>query len=451
MYDSKSVITTRWVILIGSLAIWSTQTAFCFPLSAGFGPAQIYQNTPGCPLASLWTAGSSYPFNNVKGPLSGVTGITFSSPSTCTADEFDAIAQQIQQDYANEIVDGPGSNRALFHSAATFIASSGGYGGVDGAWLNFQKNLEFPANAGLDDTISYIQNLVKKYPCITFADAITLNGVIVTEAAGGPAIAWMPGRRDASKTPENPVITARLPDGSYTTAAVVSFYTQMGLTDREMTILNGGGHSLGGCHPENSGWNGSFTYASDRFPTPKNLYFVQTFEDTWVPQTVLNSTRLRIQYILLNENGNPATDADGNNIIRIPSDISILLGGNLPSAWAYAYSKDEGLFLTDYARVLQRISQLGAGVSGWSLNQSQYEWLGINGTAINYGIDIEPQGGEPTISNPDVKPPLWIQNLMQGQTTLMSTAQPVVLATAPQSSHAMWRLSPLLIILYWLL
>lgn len=39
------------------------------------------------------------------------------------------------------------------------------------------------------------------------------------------------------------------------------------------------------------------------------------------------------------------------------------------------------------------MSQLRAGVSGWPLNQSQYERVGINGTAINYGVDIEPQGG----------------------------------------------------------
>lgn len=412
-----------------------SESAFGFAVDAGFQSAQI-PNSQGCPLASIWTVGSSYPFNNVEGPLNGVTGVFFSEPSSCTKTEFKAIADKIQQDYADGIVDGPGSNRLLFHSTATFSAAggAGGLGGVNGGWLQFPQNLEFPANNGLADTVTYIKDLVKNYSCITFADAATLNGAIVTEAAGGPAIAWMPGRRDASKTPENPVITTRLPDGSYNTAGVVSFYTQMGLTDREMAVFNGGGHSLGGCHPENSGWNGSFTPASDRFPSPKNLYFIQTFEGEWTPMAVRNSTQLRIQYALVDPEGSPVTDADGNRIIRLPSDTSILLGGNYPTAWAYSYSKDEDLFMADYGRVLQRVSQLGAGASGWSLNQSQYEWLGINGTAINYGVDIEPQGGDPPIPVDQVEPPLWIQKLMQAPTTLMATAQLSVPSTTESNA-----------------
>lgn len=419
-----------------------TETAYGLPFDAEFGSAVI-PKTQGCPLASIWTTGSSYPFDTVKGPLSGASGVAFSAPSSCTRDEFDAIALQIQQDYVDGIVDGPGSSRALFHSAGTFSAVGGpdGLGGVNGGWLKFPENAAFPTSAGLGNVITYIQNLVEKYPCITFADAITLNGAIVTEATGGPAVAWMPGRRDAQKTPKNPVITSRLPDGSYTIAAVVSFYTQMGLTDREMAVLSGGGHSLGGCRSENSGWNGSFTEARNHFPSPKNLFLIQTFEESWVPQVVRNGTEVRIQYILLDSDGTPVTDALGNNIIRIPCDTSILLGGNLPTAWAYSYSKDEDLFLDDYARVLQRISQLGAGVGGWSLNQSQYVWLGINGTANNHGVDIEPQGGDPPVSVADFQPPKWIQNLAQGQSTLMSSTG---VQSAPSSEAVL--LTPFMII-----
>lgn len=432
----------QFILFLIVLSVLLTETAYGLPFDAEFGSAVI-PKTQGCPLASIWTTGSSYPFDTVKGPLSGASGVAFSAPSSCTRDEFDAIALQIQQDYVDGIVDGPGSSRALFHSAGTFSAVGGpdGLGGVNGGWLKFPENAAFPTSAGLGNVITYIQNLVEKYPCITFADAITLNGAIVTEATGGPAVAWMPGRRDAQKTPKNPVITSRLPDGSYTIAAVVSFYTQMGLTDREMAVLSGGGHSLGGCRSENSGWNGSFTEARNHFPSPKNLFLIQTFEESWVPQVVRNGTEVRIQYILLDSDGTPVTDALGNNIIRIPCDTSILLGGNLPTAWAYSYSKDEDLFLDDYARVLQRISQLGAGVGGWSLNQSQYVWLGINGTANNHGVDIEPQGGDPPVSVADFQPPKWIQNLAQGQSTLMSSTG---VQSAPSSEAVL--LTPFMII-----
>lgn len=42
--------------------------------------------------------------------------------------------------------------------------------------------------------------------------------------------------------------------------------------------------------------------------------------------------------------------------------------------------------MEDYA-TLQRIPQLGNG--DWSLNQTWYEWLSINGPATNYGVNIQ--------------------------------------------------------------
>jgi hypothetical protein len=168
----------------------------------------------------------------------------------------------------------------------------------------------------------------------------------------------------------------------------------MGLTDREIAAINGGGHSIGGAGPSNSGWNGSFTQFGDQWPTPNNLYFQQTFENQWVPQiTNQNSDKaIRIQYVLVDQNNEPVLSESGNYIIRIPSDVAILLDGRSPTAWAYSYYKDENFFMTDYTRTLQRISQLGNG--DWSLNRTQYEWLGINGTSTNYGVDIEPLAGE---------------------------------------------------------
>ena len=164
------------------------------------------------------------------------------------------------------------------------MAGAGAIGGVNGGWIRFQNNLDFAENAGLQGAVAYLKALVEEYPCITFADAIVFVGVIMTEASGGPAVAFMPGRLDADKTPQNPLIAARLPDATFTSSGVVYFYTQMGLTDREIAVINGGGHSIGGASPKNSGWNGSFTPTGDFWPTPKNLYFVQTFEENWVPQ-----------------------------------------------------------------------------------------------------------------------------------------------------------------------
>lgn len=189
--------------------------------------------------------------------------------------------------------------------------------------------------------MAYIEDIVKKYPCITFADATTFVGAVLTEAAGGPAVAWMPGRSDADKTPENPVIAARLPDGTFTSSGVVYFYTQMGLTDRELAVLNGGGHSIGGAGASASGWNGTFTpYGGASFPTPKNLYFVQTFENQWIPQVTKKSDgKLRLQYVLVGDDNEPIMSDRGAYVIRIPSDVAILLDGRQPTAW-YVFELD---------------------------------------------------------------------------------------------------------------
>jgi hypothetical protein len=69
----------------------------------------------------------------------------------------------------------------------------------------------------------------------------------------------------------------------------------------------------------------------------------------------------------------------------------MLKAGGPLTHWTGVYSQDEQLFLQDYARVFQRVMQLGA-VPGapWALLPEQYIWLGINGTATNYGTEIMP-------------------------------------------------------------
>lgn len=393
-----------------------------FKLYGDFASLQV-PNTQGCPLAGVWTLGSDYPLNNVDGQLQG-TDVRFSAPSNCSKEEFDAISEKVLSDFAAGNVGTAPNNRNIFHAAGTYSAVAGpnALGGVNGGWIRFQNNLAFAENAGLQKAVAYLETLVEAYPCITFADAIVFVGVIMTEAAGGPAVAFMPGRRDADKTPQNPLIATRLPDGTFTSSGVVYFYTQMGLTDREIAVINGGGHSIGGASPKNSGWNGSFTPTGDFWPTPKNLYFVQTFEENWVPQITNQESdkAIRVQYVLVDENNEPVLDEGGNYIIRIPSDVAILLDGRAPTAWAYSYYKDADLFMGDYARTLQRISQLGNG--DWSLNQTQYEWLGINGTATNYGVDIEPLTGDPPVPESDIQYPQWVVDLREKSGPLFALA-----------------------------
>lgn len=72
--------------------------------------------------------------------------------------------------------------------------------------------------------------------------------------------------------------------------------------------------------------------------------------------------------------------------------MALITAGGPLTHWTHVYADNEQLFLKDYARVFQRVMQLGAGGPGavWALAPQQYVWLGLNGTATNFGVDISP-------------------------------------------------------------
>jgi hypothetical protein len=249
-----------------------------------FAPIKRLSTGGGCPLAALWTAFSHYPADvNPGGTVEQAPKVLgYSPPSNCTPEEYNKISDFIIDLWKEGELEAPKANRLAFHSAATYASSAGpgALGGPNGGWFKFPQNAEFEGNVGLSDTISALIKLTKEHPCITFADAVFFASAVLTEAAGGPPIAWIPGRRDAISTtmgPTSPPLAARLPDASFASSAVQYFYTQMGLSSREMVALNGGGHSFGAADVSASGWNGSFTQAADVWPSPKNLYFIQSF------------------------------------------------------------------------------------------------------------------------------------------------------------------------------
>lgn len=395
---STACIALAWLVLMSE-----APTAAADPKYGMFAPAQRISAGGGCPLAALWTAFSNYPsdVNSVGGGEQAPTTrqLGYSSPSNCTPDEYNDISNAFLALWEEGELEAPKANRLAFHSAATYAAGAGpgALGGPNGGWFKFPQNADFKGNAGLADTISILMNFTAAHPCITFADSVFFAAAVLTEAAGGPPIAWIPGRLDAldstSTISASPPLAARLPDASFTTSAVQYFYTLMGLSSREMVALNGGGHSFGAADLSASGWNGSFTQAADVWPSPKNLYFIQSFNVRWVPQLVSSDNGKRIQYVIAPGQTAKAFTADGSHIIRLPSDIALLTAGGNLTAWARYYAENETLFLEDFARAMQRISQLGAGTS-WQVS-TEYVWLGLHGNATNYGPTILIQTGNP--------------------------------------------------------
>lgn len=313
----------------------------------------------------------------------------FGPPSSCSPDEYRAFAQKVAAAIRDGTLQAPKLARLGFHASFTYSPYST-FGGPNGAWIGFPHELSFPENAGLPETVAAVKALKAQHPGLTLADALTFAGVISIEVAGGPAICWMPGRRDAVRHDATGAVAlaARMPDGALNAVGVASAFANAGLSARDAVALIGGGHSFGAMDVTGSGWDGCFTPAGDSFHASTNRYFIDLATLEWEPTTVEATGRL--QYVPKPGQAKAVYKAeDGTAVVRMPSDMA-LLEHPVFADLARLYARDEAAFLSDFARAYQRMLQLGAGEGAWSLMPDKFEWLGLNGTATNFGVSIAP-------------------------------------------------------------
>lgn len=72
---------------------------------------------------------------------------------------------------------------------------------------------------------------------------------------GGPKIDFTPGRIDYKSEKQCPP-NGRLPDAKQGAEHIRDVFYRMGFSDREITVLVGGGHAVGRCHTDRSGFEG---------------------------------------------------------------------------------------------------------------------------------------------------------------------------------------------------
>jgi len=143
--------------------------------------------------------------------------------------------------------------------------------------MRFKKELNDPANAGLDKAHEFLKPIKEKYPGVSHADLWILTSYVALENMGGPRIPFTPGRKDAKDETSCPP-NGRLPDATKGASHIRDVFGRMGLTDREMVVLIGGGHALGRCHKDRSGFEGPWT----NIPTGlTNLYFKELLDKNW--------------------------------------------------------------------------------------------------------------------------------------------------------------------------
>ncbi|CAN6463172.1 unnamed protein product [Victoria cruziana] len=209
--------------------------------------------------------------------------------------------------------------RLAWHSAGTFDVKTK-TGGPFGTIKN-SVELGHSANAGLDIAVRLLEPIKEQFPTLSYADFVQLAGVVAIEVTGGPDIVFHPGREDKTEPP----VEGRLPDATKGSDHLrVVFKEQMGLSDQDIVALSGG-HTLGRCHKERSGFEGAWTRDPLIFD---NSYFQELL----------------------------AGDKEG--LLQLPSDKA-LLSDPAFRPLVEKYAADEDAFFADYAEAHRKLSELG--------------------------------------------------------------------------------------------
>jgi len=234
---------------------------------------------------------------------------------------------------------GPVFVRLAWHASGTYCKDTK-TGGSDGATMRFDSECQDPANAGLRLAQQFLEPIQAKFPDISYADLWVLASYVAIEAMGGPKIPFTGGRKDAINAGSCPP-NGRLPDASQGADHIRNVFYRMGFTDREIVALNGGGHTIGRCHPDRSGYKGPWTFAPTKF---SNLFFKTLFGNEWREKKWDGP----LQY----------EDTRTGRLMMLPTDMVFKTDPGF-SKWSILYKDDKTQFMTDFAEAFKKLTELG--------------------------------------------------------------------------------------------
>ncbi|KAJ6804673.1 L-ascorbate peroxidase 2, cytosolic [Iris pallida] len=209
--------------------------------------------------------------------------------------------------------------RLAWHSAGTFDVNSK-TGGPFGT-MRHKAELGHGANNGLDIAVKLLEPIKEQFPIISYADFYQLAGVVAVEVTGGPEVPFHPGREDKTEPP----VEGRLPDATKGCDHLRTvFGAQMGLSDQDIVALSGG-HTLGKCHKERSGFEGAWTSNPLIFD---NSYYKELLT------------------------------GEKEGLLQLPSDKA-LLSDPVFRPLVEKYAADEDAFFADYSEAHLKLSELG--------------------------------------------------------------------------------------------
>lgn len=232
---------------------------------------------------------------------------------------------------------GPIILRLAWHSSGTYDKDTK-TGGSNYATMRFDPESKHGANNGLIVARDLLEPIKQEFPWISYGDLWTLGGVAAIQELGGPKIPWRPGRVDgvaAQCTPDG-----RLPDASQGSDHVRNIFYRMGFNDQEIVALLGG-HALGRCHADRSGYDGPWTFS----PTSvTNSFYKLLLEEKWVWKKWGGPKQLE--------------DKKTQSLMMLPADYVLVTDKNFKK-WVKAYADDEDLWFKDFSASVARLFELG--------------------------------------------------------------------------------------------
>ncbi|KAJ3018672.1 UNVERIFIED_CONTAM: hypothetical protein HDU68_011044 [Siphonaria sp. JEL0065] len=213
---------------------------------------------------------------------------------------------------------GPVFLRLAWHDSATGNIWTGT--GGPHATMNLQDP-EDPQNKGLQRAIDALEPLYEEYHAkISRADLWSYAGAVAVRVMGGPNTKWRPGRQDISdilnarlKSPDND-----LPRATDSWPTIKKKFESMGLNVSEVAALLHGGHGVGRCHREYSGYHGPWTGQEN------------TFSNFYGP--LLNPTGPKTNESLpaiKSWQRNGINPVNGGMVMELPSDVEMVETGFL--------------------------------------------------------------------------------------------------------------------------
>ncbi|KAI0798538.1 cytochrome c peroxidase [Irpex lacteus] len=245
---------------------------------------------------------------------------------------------------------GPVLVRLAWHSSGTYDKDTK-TGGSNYATMRFAPESQHGANAGLHVARELLEPLKQEFPWISYGDLWTLAGVAAIQEMGGPKIAWRPGRIDgfaAQATPDG-----RLPDATQGSDHLRRIFGRMGFNDQEIVALSGG-HALGRCHRDRSGFDGPWTFSPT---TLTNDFFKLLFDETWVWRKWDGPKQLE--------------DKKTRSLMMLPTDY-VLVTDKVFKKYAKAYADDQDVFFKDFSAAVAKLFELGVPSQQWA---SPEPWL----------------------------------------------------------------------------